>query len=112
MSDAKWGAFYGCEAFSLPSHQENFGIAVVEAMACGKPVLISDQVNIWKEIKAAGAGLVENDTEDGTYKLLHKWNIMSEDDRKSMKKNALSCFKDIFSIRPAAVRIKNAMAGS
>src|SRR5690606_1516839 len=21
---AKWGAFYGCEAFVLPSHQENF----------------------------------------------------------------------------------------
>src|SRR6185369_16511419 len=43
--DAKWGAFHGCEAFVLPSHQENFGIAVAEALACGKPVLISNQVN-------------------------------------------------------------------
>ena len=51
--DAKWGALYGCEAFVLPSHQENFGIAVVEALACGKPVLISNQVNIWREIEAA-----------------------------------------------------------
>ena len=33
---------------ALPSHQENFGIAVAEALACGKPVLISDKVNIWK----------------------------------------------------------------
>jgi glycosyltransferase involved in cell wall biosynthesis len=32
--DLKWGAYYGCEAFILPSHQENFGITVAEALAC------------------------------------------------------------------------------
>jgi hypothetical protein len=70
---AKWGALYGCEAFVLPSHQENFGIAVVEALACGKPVLISDQVNIWREIVEDGAGLVEGDTEEGVEKLLRNF---------------------------------------
>ncbi len=55
--DLKWGAFRAAEAFVLPSHQENFGIAVVEALACGKPVLISDKVNIWREIVEDGAGL-------------------------------------------------------
>ena len=58
MGDSKWGAFYNCEAFILPSHQENFGIAIVEAMACKKPVLISKNVNIWREIEAGGGGLV------------------------------------------------------
>src|SRR5690606_11182530 len=42
--DTKWAALYGCEAFILPSHQENFGISIVEAMACGKPVLITNKV--------------------------------------------------------------------
>ena len=56
--DLKWGALHAAEAFILPSHQENFGIAVVEALACGKPVLISDKVNIWREIEADGACLV------------------------------------------------------
>jgi len=56
--DQKWGAFYGCSAFLLPSHQENFGIAIVEAMACGKPVLISNKVNIWKEIQAGNGGWI------------------------------------------------------
>ncbi len=31
--DIKWSAFYNCEAFILPSHQENFGISVVEAIS-------------------------------------------------------------------------------
>jgi len=57
-ADVKWGALYCAEVFALPSHQENFGIAVAEALACGTPVLISDKVNIWREIVAGGAGLV------------------------------------------------------
>jgi glycosyltransferase involved in cell wall biosynthesis len=44
--------------FVLPSYSENFGLAVVEAMAAGRPVIISDQVNIWREVQAAGAGKV------------------------------------------------------
>jgi len=71
--DAKWGALHGCEAFVLPSHQENFGIAVVEALGCNKPVLISDKVNIWREIAADGAGLAEEDSIYGTAKLLHRF---------------------------------------
>ncbi len=68
--DAKWGALHGCQAFILPSHQENFGIAVVEALACNKPVLISDKVNIWREIEKDGAGFVAPDSLEGTIKLL------------------------------------------
>jgi len=47
---------------SLPSHQENFGVAVVESLAAGRPVLISNQVNIWPEIEGDGVGLVDDDT--------------------------------------------------
>lgn len=79
---AKWGAFYGCEAFILPSHQENFGIAVAEALACQKPVLISNQVNIWREIEAAGGGIIEDDTIDGIEHLLLKWNALSKEEKK------------------------------
>ena len=60
--DVKWGAFLCSDVFILPSHQENFGIAVTEAMACGKAVLLSDKVNIAPDIAAAGAGLKDSDT--------------------------------------------------
>jgi len=49
-------AFLDADLFVLPSHQENFGIVVVEALATGTPVVISDQVNIHREISAAGVG--------------------------------------------------------
>jgi len=54
----KMAAFRDAEMFVLPSYSENFGIAVAETMACGLPVVISDRVNIWHEVEAAGAGRI------------------------------------------------------
>jgi glycosyltransferase involved in cell wall biosynthesis len=51
-------AYVDADVFVLPSYTENFGMAVVEAMACACPVIISNQVNTWREIKDAGAGIV------------------------------------------------------
>ena len=51
-------AYVDADVFVLPSYTENFGMAVVEAMACGCPVVISNQVNIWPEVKQSGAGIV------------------------------------------------------
>ena len=96
--DAKWGAFYNCEAFVLPSHQENFGIAIVEALACAKPVLISNQINIWKEIANDKGGIVENDTLLGTVKLLTDWMEMPLKEKELMGTQAEMCYKRHFSL--------------
>jgi glycosyltransferase involved in cell wall biosynthesis len=103
--DAKWGAFLASEAFVLPSHQENFGIAVAEALACGRPVLLSDKVNIAAEIAADGAGLMEPDTSAGTARLLERWNQMHGDARRAMAANALSCFAQRYDMRENAKAI-------
>jgi glycosyltransferase involved in cell wall biosynthesis len=99
--DAKWGALYHCDVSVLPSHQENFGISVVETLACGRPVLISDQVNIWREIKGAGAALVHPDSVAGTTKLLADWSRLAPEAKSSMAGRAKSCFQKFFSLESA-----------
>jgi len=96
--DLKWGALRACEAFVLPSHQENFGIAVVEALSVGRPVLISNQVNIWQDIVADGVGLVEEDTLAGTGQLLQKWFALSTGEREAYASGARECFLTRFYI--------------
>jgi glycosyltransferase involved in cell wall biosynthesis len=81
---------------------ENFGIAVVEALACGKPVLISNQVNIWREIMEGGAGIVEDDTMEGTAQLLDKWIRSSSEEKGIMGRKAQNVFTQNFTIRNAA----------
>ena len=61
-------AFNDADVFVLSSYTENFGVAIVEAMACGMPVVISDRVNIWREISDAEAGLVTKCNADDVYK--------------------------------------------
>lgn len=105
--DAKWGAFFSCEAFVLPSHQENFGIAVAEALSCGKPVLLSNQVNIAPQIAADGAGLMEADTAEGTLRLLERWMAISVAERSEMSEKATQCFRRRYDMGQTATTILN-----
>jgi glycosyltransferase involved in cell wall biosynthesis len=105
QGDAKWGAFRAAEVLLLPSHQENFGIVVAEALACGVPALISNKVNIWREVESDGAGLVAEDNVAGTANLLRTWAGMSDDQRVLMRHRAKICFDGRFEIDKVAVSI-------
>ena len=100
--DAKWGALYRAQAVVLSSHQENFGIAVVEALACGLPVLISKQINIWREIAEDHAGLVGHDTREGTEGLFRNWVQLSEEDKAAMKMAAKASYEKRYGIARVA----------
>ncbi|WP_245288099.1 glycosyltransferase [Bradyrhizobium sp. Ec3.3] len=96
--ERKWGAFHGCEAFVLPSHQENFGIVVAEALACGKPVLITNKVNIWREIEEDRAGLVAADDPAGIFSLLREYLSLSPDEQQNMGRAGRQTFLKRFNI--------------
>jgi glycosyltransferase involved in cell wall biosynthesis len=100
--DLKTGALAAADAFILPSHQENFGLAVVEALAAGLPVLISNRVNIWRAIESDGAGYVEADDVAGTIRLITRWIETSEEQRSAMRLAAQKCFAARFSLNHSA----------
>jgi glycosyltransferase involved in cell wall biosynthesis len=102
VNEMKWGALRASEAFILPSHQENFGIAVVESLAANRPVLISNQVNIWPNIKEAQVGLVEDDTLEGTERLMRRWLDLSKAERDAMSARTYPFFTSNYSMKNGA----------
>lgn len=106
MGDAKWGAYRAALAFTLMSHQENFGIVVAEALACGLPVLISDKVNIWREVADKRAGFVAPDTLDGARGLLQHLSDLTDEERADMGRRARACFERHFGFSNAALALE------
>ena len=96
--EVKWGALRAAEVFIIPSHQENFCLAAAEALACGTPALVSDKVNIWREIVEDGAGFVQPDSVAGTLALLRQWFKTPAAERDVIRLRARECFARHFSI--------------
>lgn len=106
----KWGAFGAADAFILPSHQENFGIAVVEALASGVPVLVSNKVNIWREIVNDRAGFADKDDGAGAIRLIERWVHTPAAEREAMRANARLCFERHFQIDGAVNSLLRVLA--
>ena len=62
--ELKWAAFGVADAFVLPSESENFGLAAVEALAVGKPTILTHGVGISESVIEAQAGLVVESSSD------------------------------------------------
>ncbi|MGB5135678.1 MAG: glycosyltransferase [Prochlorococcaceae cyanobacterium] len=103
--ELKWGAFRTAELFCLPSHQENFGVVVAEALACGLPVAIAHPVNISAEVDQAGAGLVHADTLSGTTEALRHWLQLPEPERVAMGIRAAELFSERFDFASVAANL-------
>jgi glycosyltransferase involved in cell wall biosynthesis len=77
--DLKLSLYQACDLFVLPTHQENFGLVLPEAMACGTPVVTTRGVDIWPELEAGGGVITEN-----TPEVLANQIAMLLDDREAL----------------------------
>lgn len=105
----KWGAFYGAEAFILPSHQENFGIAVADALSAGVIPLISDKINIAPEIAEDNACIMESDTLEGTMRMIERFTTMSLEERTQMRTRCIECYQRRYALANSAQAVYKAL---
>lgn len=102
---AKWGALYGCEAMTLISHQENFGVIVAEALGCARPVIITDQVNIFDEVEAADAGVICTDNATSAVDGFTRFHALAAKERQAMGQRGQKLFQDRFTMEGTAERV-------
>lgn len=97
----KIAALQAAELVVLPSHCETFPVIVLEALAAGKPVLVSDAVCIYREIVESGAGLVSSTDSPSIAAQLERWVTMELSARHAMSMQARRCFLERFTLRSA-----------
>ena len=94
-------AYSGSDIFVLPSYSENFGMTVVEAMACGLPIVISDKVGVYEEVREGKAGIVVKTDTDSVYRgiaeLLGNASAM-----KTCAENGKKLAKELYDIEKVA----------
>lgn len=109
--EEKWQLLRSCDALCLPSHQENFGLVLAEALAMGRPVLTTRAVNIAEYIAHDQAGWVEADNLDGVRKLLQQWLQTTPPESATLRRNARRCFEQRFSAAAAAEGLVQMLEG-
>jgi len=97
----KLSVFQDAEMFVLCSYSENFGMAVVEAMACGIPVIVSDKVGIFREIKEKKAGVVVKCNQESVYRGM-KAVLENEKLSRELSLRGKNLVKDYYDIEVAA----------
>lgn len=79
-------ALVDADLFVLPSYHENFGIVVIESLAAGTPVVISDHIHTYRQIAAAAVGGVVPTEVSDLSKELSSWlNDVDKRQRASLK---------------------------
>ena len=97
-NDLKWQALTNSLALCLTSHQENFGIVIAESLSCGKPVLITDQVNTFKTVKKYNAGIVSKNNVKSITGMLEKFLGVDKKKYNKYCANAKKCFIENYKI--------------
>ena len=100
----KLAAYAASDIFVLPSYSENFGMVVVEAMACELPVVISNKVGIYKEIEENKAGIIVETNPESLSKGI-EWLLEDAELRAKISANGKKLVREYYDIDKVAERM-------
>lgn len=95
--ELKWSVYRHAEIFVLPSYSENFGNTVVEAMACGTPVVVTNKVGISRELQQNDSGIIVDTTVDSLCNGIHLL-LTNKKLREKIINNSQAMIKQFFDI--------------
>jgi glycosyltransferase involved in cell wall biosynthesis len=70
--------YVGSDIYIYPSYAETFGLTLLEAMACGTPVVASNRTSI-PEVAGGAAVLIDPDDWEGMAEAM--WSVLSDDEK-------------------------------
>lgn len=93
-------AFSEMDVACFPSRSESFGVAAVEAMACGRPVIASDASGFTEVIDNNITGiLVPKEDINALYKAMEKLYLMSKKNRELMGSNGTKRVQNLYNFK-------------
>lgn len=98
-----------CDIYVLPSVDEPYPMSVIEAMAQGKPVIITDSCGLARQVEAAGAGLVVNSDQDTLTEAID-FLLRDGDSRRRMGRRARELVERDFDIGAVSERVTHIYA--
>ena len=84
--DEKWRLFQTSDFFVLPTHSENFGLAIAESLASGTPV-ITTVGTPWSDLNSSEAGAWIKIGTEPLVETLRRFLSLSEDELETMGRN-------------------------
>ena len=99
--DKKWELFQTSDFFVLPTHSENFGLAIAESLASGTPV-ITTVGTPWNDLNSSNSGAwIEIGTQPLVY-TLRRFLFLSDEELEAMGKNGRKLIETKYSAKVMA----------
>lgn len=108
--DKKWELFQKSDFFVLPTHSENFGLAIAESLASGTPV-ITTVGTPWNDLNSSNSGAW---IEIGTQPLvdtLRRFLSLSDEELEAMGKNGRKLIENKYSAKVMAEEMMGVYKG-
>lgn len=103
--DAKWNLYHKADLFVLPTHSENFGIVVAEALSCGTPVITTEGAP-WEELNTHHCGWWVPYTQHDITNAVRSALNATDEELKTMGQNGRRLMEEQYSVEAIAEKMK------